>query len=186
MVVGNTQRPGTRENASARMSPLCCQHRSPPAGHSEAPPYRARLAAAIAAVTSIVRWIPHSQARWASVLALVAGFDTAHGHDPALPLSYTRKVVGAARSTSGGDGTAAAYRSRRSARRRTPSVLRLHQHRSGPGLIPARLSLPFLACHAGVCSPRVPSHVHSCCVSFNAAASMLALGTYAAWVTASV
>ena len=95
-------------------------------------------------------------------------------HDPALPLSYTRKVVGAARSTSGGDGNAAAYRSRRSARRRTPSVLRLHQHRSGPGLIPARLSLPFLACHAGVCSPRVPSHVHSCCVSFNAAASMLA------------
>ena len=52
--------------------------------------------------------------------------------------------------------------------------MRLHQHRSGPGLIPARLSLPFLACHAGVCSPRVPSHVHSCCVSFNAAASMLA------------
>ena len=51
----------------------------------------------------------------------------------------------------------------------------LRQHRSGPGLIPARLSLPFLACHAGVCSPRVPSHVHSCCVSFNAAASMLAL-----------
>ena len=53
----------------AASKPTSRQHRSPPAGHSEAPPYRARLAAAIAAVTSIGRWMPHSQARWASVLA---------------------------------------------------------------------------------------------------------------------
>ena len=55
----------------AASKPTSHQHRSPPAGHSEAPPYRARLAAAIAAVTSIGRWMPHTQARWASVLAPV-------------------------------------------------------------------------------------------------------------------
>ena len=55
----------------AASKPTSRQHRSPPAGHSEAPPYRARLAAAIAAVTSIGRWMPHTQARRASVLAPV-------------------------------------------------------------------------------------------------------------------
>ena len=64
-----SRQPAIWHQVTSRITAAHCQHRIQPAGHSEAPPYRARLAAAIAAVISIGRLMPHTQARLDSVLA---------------------------------------------------------------------------------------------------------------------